>query len=332
MITFFRDGTFLYGTHAQNSAAVLQVQVEQGFYDFDPTTPANQRLRFTTVTDTNTSATFPTTFAATRNNTSSAGVSATPGPVTYTPAGSPTGTTASTARAMTNVVVGTGTPRTISGTFGSDGTTATAARLSWVLSEPLQIDGQWTGAWVTQDHRRFWVWDYRTNYGMHVGAHGGTANMQDACFTVEDFRAPSGLYTRRGSSTGCYPYNRVFPGQTDYIFNGNEAIDSAVSALNAAGAVTPVTSLPGFIGRIPGGLTAFDGRSPSPLYYYIAPAATFGTTADANIFPPPGSAEVPYTTLPFTTWCSGGEVLGLRQTLNNVPIDSPVYFCRHKAP
>ena len=65
-----------------------------------------------------------------------------------------------------------------------------------------------TGAWISQDHRRFWVWDYLTNYGMHVGVLGGAPSVNDACFTMLDVRASYGIYTRRGSNTGCYPLDR----------------------------------------------------------------------------------------------------------------------------
>ncbi len=72
-------------------------------------------------------------------------------------------------------MIGTGTPRTITGTFGADpnATTATNNRLDWVLTEPISIDNEMTGTWISQDHRRFWVWDYTTYYGYHVGVEGG---------------------------------------------------------------------------------------------------------------------------------------------------------------
>src|SRR5690606_22165498 len=70
MLTFFADGTFLFGTHARLthalpeagvSGANYSVQVEHGFYDYDdpdgdPAT-ADGTVRFTLITDTNPTAT-----------------------------------------------------------------------------------------------------------------------------------------------------------------------------------------------------------------------------------------------------------------------------------
>jgi hypothetical protein len=92
--------------------------------------------------------------------------------------------------------------------------------------------------------------------------------------------------------------------------------------------------LPGFIGRIPGGQTAFDGRSPSPLYFFVAPASTFAGITDQEIFPSPVPAatpsKTPFNSGGFPTWCTT-EILGMRATLNGAPIDYPHYFCRTRA-
>jgi hypothetical protein len=106
MLTFFEDGTFLFGTHARVTRALPEAgvspagysaQVEHGFYDYvdpdgDPSTP-DGTIRFTLITDTNPTAVFPPDFgtvpapassAAGRNGT--AGLSAMPGPeLTGTP-------------------------------------------------------------------------------------------------------------------------------------------------------------------------------------------------------------------------------------------------------
>jgi hypothetical protein len=52
------------------------------------------------------------------------------------------------------------------------------------------------------------------------------------------------------------------------------------------------------------------------MYFHIAPAAQFYNAAPALYFP----------TAP-TNWCNT-EILGVRATLNDVPIHKPVYFCR----
>jgi hypothetical protein len=195
-------------------------------------------------------------------------------------------------------------------------------QLDWQLTEPQSLNGEMTGTWITQDHRRAYVWDFATYYGHHVGVTGGAATVQDACFTMDNLHVSSGQYTRRGSVTGCYPWNRPFTNQF-YLITTAEAVDFQSPA-----------GLPGFIGRIPGGATALDGRSPSPLYFQVAPAASFAGTASATYFPTPPatgySAATPFNSGTFGSWCTT-EILGLRATLNNVPIDYPVYFCRTRA-
>ncbi len=79
--------------------------------------------------------------------------------------------------------------------------------MGWVLQAPPSITGQMTGAWLAQDSRRLWVFDKETYYGTHVGVVGVYA-MNDACFTMPDVSVSSGLYTRRPSINGCYPWPR----------------------------------------------------------------------------------------------------------------------------
>lgn len=298
ILTFFDDGSFLYGTHA-GSGSTVSAHIEHGFYDYNPDTGT---LRFTIHTDTNTSTTFNgTVFNTGTTNIPLAGLSATPGIVTV---GS--GSTAVRTATMTGVQRGTEDgQRTLAGTFVSGAN-------SWYfgMTEPESIDNQMTGAWITQDHRRFWVYDFNTTYGYHAGVNGGAPNLQNACYPLDDFRASTGFYSRRGSSTGCYPFNRPAAGAF-FLFTTTESVDFAGNG--------GVALLPGFVGRIPGGQTAFDARSPSPIYFHIAPAATFFSTASPDYFP-----EVP------TGWCNS-EILGLRATLHAKAIDSPVYFCRTRA-
>lgn len=202
-----------------------------------------------------------------------------------------------------------------------------AYRVSWVLEEPPQIDSELTGAWVTQDSRRMWVWDYRTYYGTAVGMAGGSPSMNDACFTLEDLHAAKGIYTRRSALSGCTPYarpandpqtgaagaspnrNGQYPG---FAASGPESVDLSLS-------LSPLVQLPGFTGRIPGGEPTTLTSSPSPVYYQVAPAATFSNVADPTYFPPESMS-----------WCTT-EILGLRPTANGFPINYPVYYCRTNA-
>jgi hypothetical protein len=141
--------------------------------------------------------------------------------------------------------------------------------------------------------------------------------MNDACFTMEDLHASGGIYTRRGSGTGCYPFARPAPGQVPgYTLGTGESTDLTVFG-PATTAIIP--QLPDYTGRIPGGNFAPGTTSPSPVYFQVAPAATFFTVADPAYFP--SSPTLP------PNWCTT-EILGLRTTNNGFPINPPVYFCR----
>jgi len=206
--------------------------------------------------------------------------------------------------------------RTITGEFGSDGTSTASTinnRLTWLLQEPPGVAGEMTGGWVTQDTRRFWVWDKRSDYGIAAAVMGGAASMNDACFELSAPEESEGFYVRRPSNDGCYPFSRPVPG-TFFQFGVTEIADFSSPAMGI--------SL-GFIGRIPGGnpIATTDPRPPSPNFYQIAPAASF--PFDGSLFTQPAD--------PFTSWCTT-EVLGIRPTLNGEPIDNPIYFCRTIAP
>lgn len=386
MLTFFADGTFLYGTHGYISgvlpdftnAAPYSVQVEHGFYDYDPDAGT---LRFTLITDTNPTAAYPSAYAATNNivwnaaRTGTPGLSAAPEPILggRATAGAGIGiwTAAMHSVQKTTIAFNEGRDPSqmlsrITGTFG--GSTPSGARLDWELTEPQSLTGEMTGTWVARDNRRFWVWDYLTYYGTHVGVANGAPSMNDACFTVADVEAAHGVYTRRGTSTGCYAYNRPARG-TAYLFGVAEATDFhltdstlasntfvGVAPLAVGTPVPPATNiaasvsgsrlvpqfgtgalavLPGYAGRIPGGQNAADGRSPSPVLYKIASASTFAaevaTTVFADIRQP---ASRYFDDLDevgaFTDWCQT-EILGIRASQNGAPINRPVYFCRSRA-
>jgi hypothetical protein len=174
------------------------------------------------------------------------------------------------------------------------------------MVEPQTVAGQMTGTWVSQDHRRQWIYDFNTTLGFHTGVNGGAANMQDGCFTLDDYTATSGFYTRRGGLTGCL---------------------DAVSLPAGIGTVDfqspTLANTPGFVGRVPGSETAFDGRSPSPIYFQVGPPGTFFSLASPAYFPVPvGAAPM--------SWCTT-DVLGIRASLHGVAINTPVYFCRERA-
>lgn len=318
VISLFENGTYIYGTHANSS------QVEHGFYDYDPTAGT---LRFTLNADTNTSTVFPSTFNPSNATSSAAATTTTPGlsavPGTVVIGG---------ARQATMTGVNVATAGRISGTFsGSQGLGALAATtptqtvpsasMGWVLQAPPSIPGQMTGSWLAQDSRRLWTFDAQTYYGFHAGVVG-VYTVNDACFTMPDVTVSTGLYTRRPSINGCYPWPRPATGQTFTFLGIVESIDLKVpnfipnTAVSTAGGAVDIGTLPEYMARLPGAMQAADGRSPSPMYFHIAPAAQFYVGAPSQYFP----------TEP-TNWCTT-EILGIRATLNDVPIHKPVYFCR----
>lgn len=297
-LTFFDDGTFLYGIHGNN-------QVEHGFYNYNPTT---REISFTLITDAFTVPFGGTTAATNQSISLTNGLSGTiPSPATSITWGGVAHPK------MVNVVKTAGATNTLSGEFGPvDNVTTVGAKWSkWVMAEPHNVAGQMTGTWVSADHRRAWNYDFNTTLGFHVGVNGGAPNMQDGCFTFQDYRDPAGFYTRRGGLTGCL---------------------DAVSVPAGIGTVDyqlpTLANTPGFVGRMPGTETAFDGRSPSPIYYAIGTAATFATVADPAFFP--STTTQPTTQTALTTMCGTADVLGVRASLNGNAINTPVYFCREK--
>jgi hypothetical protein len=306
MLTFFDDGSFLLASHGSVTS------VEQGFYTYDPlTNPADKRLYITVIGG----AGNPTATANPVN-----GFRSTPGPVINAPS-VPT----VNHQVMYGIVktAGTppdadhprGTPATITGRFGAvAGSTANPPLpwATWTLSEAFQVPGQMTGNWITQDHRRVWNYDFSNTYGYHVGVNGGATNMQDGCYTLDDYRMPSGFYTRRGTLTGtCLPAGAVYnaPG-------GSGGLPTTLAQVGGAD---------NFIGRMPGSVGT-TGASPSAIYYHIATPASFFTTANPVYFQGTNQLGQPVD----LSWCTT-EVFGVRTSLNDIPLDAPVYFCRHGA-
>jgi hypothetical protein len=152
--------------------------------------------------------------------------------------------------------------------------------------------------------------------------------MNDACFTMENLHQSSGFYVRRGSGPGCHPFSQpaTNPAQSYNHGQGSDSTDYPATIL----AQGLPALLPGFIGRIPGGQVFPGNTTASPVQFHIAPASSFATTADPNYFPSLQAVSF--------DWCKAArpgdtaEVLGMRNTSNNLPIDVPVFMCRTKVP
>lgn len=311
MLTFFDDGTFMMGVatfgDAVNSVDVRN-HVEYGFYDYVPNAvvDANNRVagakvRFTIHVDSQSST---TALATLQNGLSSAEGVRNVG----------TGEAQVRHQVLANLVQSTvpGTDlRTITGTFGEDGSTApttTSTRRAMVFEEPPQVTGQMTGTWISKDKNGFWSYLSDTTWGYHAGVEGGFANAQTTCFKIENINAPSGIYTGvvagGGTVTNCAPLGNLF----------NSAQGSVVH--------TPIPlqqpRLPGWRSWMPGS----ELRFPDPVYYVIAPAGNFAAAADPAVFPAGSIGD--------TSWCSS-EILGVRGTKTGALSEDfqPIYFCRN---
>jgi hypothetical protein len=291
-LTFFPNGTFLYGTHH----ATATTGVEHGFYNYNP---GAATLGFTVWTDTNggtAAATFGPGFTVGYPAISwTAGLSGRLGfemPFSFTtftlvPPGNVT---------ATNVVrtVGSATvPATLSMQFGNfvpppvAPATTPAANVNNVLTfvEPVNTAGEIQGVWTTADSKRVFIYNKTTFYGFHAGVNGAP-NLQDACFTIEDASATTSFYTRRGGDTGCMT---TANGTTGTVATGT------VDVPNDTASNTTAPLIPGFEGRLPGSITN-SILSPSPIQYTI-------TTGSPN-------------------------TLTIQNTLNDNPIGAPIVFTR----
>lgn len=327
-MTFFEDGTFLFATHGN---AVDRTGLEYGFYNYDPVA---QTLDFNVFLDASTAtATYQAVAAnvdptliyvaqpASLSNTLGYGTipAMTPARRNHHAASAPNG---GVARA-TNVTVNPAA-RSISMTFSgrpinANGVEQPAAPApqpppvrtqTLTFTEPPQIAGQMTGAWVSPDHRRVWVFNYNNTSGMHAGVNG-PINFQDACYVFDDPEATTSFYTRRGGGTGCMTLNGgtlFVPAGSgsyfEYYENGFATMDCVPSKGTGLFTAHPgscgsgaLTDSPvGFLGRFPGAQGAFDERPPSPNTYTVIP----GTP----------------------------EVLSVQRTVNGEPLGSPVEFTR----
>ncbi len=349
-------------------------QVEHGYYDYvdtdnNPAT-ANSTLRFTLITDTNPTAVFPSAFGTVSIPGQFGRGSqrhcwpechAGPGGHHYTGGGRRHRRLERGAEQCRQDLIhlrpGVSPAQSLSritGTFG------TSPKLDWTLTEPQSVNNEFTGSWISRDHRRFWVWDYLTNYGMHVGVVGGAPSVNDACFTTPDVRLSYGIYTRRGSNTGCYPFDRPLPAHSSrpascsrsILPDQHHPVEQCVRGCGGPeyfnwrrrGQQSPHTPVRNRRGARPcldssvvspaATLRRMAARH-SPTLFLIGPAASFAAKVANTFFGDTGQEASVYfddlaTAGTFTDWCQG-DILGIRTTLNGSPINYPVYLCRNRA-
>lgn len=286
-LSFFDDGTFLYGIHSSatfNSSA--SNNLEHGFYYYNPTA---QTISFTIITDAN-----GATNAAQTLTSGPAGLSDTPGYV------SPTASATSVVKSNTANDITSGSRHTLTMTFCATTPTnscppnAASNIQVWSMTEPVQTLSTLTGAWVTPDHERLFVYDFNKIAGFHVGANGQD-NMQDGCYVYDDPTIMSGYFVRRGGGTAVDPNN---PLVTNCNLGANLATSSSPDVPNAN---TAPALLTGFIGRLPGSKSVIDNRPPSPTNFAIVPGTADQSTPDQ---------------------------VTIQNTLNGTLVDYPVTFVR----
>lgn len=248
-LTFFPNGTFIYGTHPSTALA----GVEYGFYNY---ISGSQVLQFTIHTDTN----------GTTANNFDHGLSGRSG-------------FAGGAVSATSVVRTAGSltvPATLSMRFGLATpipvapATTPAANLNPVLTfaEPINTLGEIQGTWVTADGKRVFVYNKTTFYGFHAGVNGAP-NLQDACFTILNAAAPESFYTRRGGDTGCMT---ATANPADDRADGRVATGT-VDVPNATTTNTTAPLINGFAGRLPGSISNAVIAPGSPVRYSVTAGA-----------------------------------------------------------
>lgn len=298
-ITFFADGTFLFGINnntassAANSPnstwpALTSVRnnwaassgVQHGFYTYNS---AAGTIAFNVFTNTIT-------------NASGRGLAGMPGYTGFPAANAPNVT-------ATGVVKTAPPDSTLAMTFTSGPTT----RL-WTMTEPASIAGEITGTWVTADHKRMFAYDASYTYAFHIGVNG-MGNLQDTCMIVIDGSTQSGgVITRHaGSATNsefvytCTP-GIINPGAA-FVFARtldlpHYALKNSVPSGLGIGPTTPRIA-PGFNGRFPGSASQLDNRPGSPVLFQV-------------------TAGSPDTLL-------------VQETLNGEPVNAPITFYRERA-
>jgi hypothetical protein len=306
-LTFFDDGTFLYGINANSASNIVgspnstfpasvsvrnnwsaSSGVNHGFYAYNPATGT---ITFTIVTATDIN----------NAGTTKRGLTGMPGYATTTTNGVTTGSVQATSVAKSSLS-GLGT---LSMTFTSGANT----RL-WTMTEPRQSLGELTGTWATADHLRSWIYDDAYTYAFHMGVNG-MGNMQDACLLALDGSTQSSGYLTKhsGSASATVNGNTVFtctPGLLNVGANLVSArnLDLPHYALKNSGGANPSQGIgpttprivPGFHGRFPGMNSALDLRPNSPVQFEV----TTGTP----------------------------DTLEVQNTLNGVPVEQQITFRR----
>jgi hypothetical protein len=151
----------------------------------------------------------------------------------------------------------------------------------WNMTEPESKPGEMTGTWVSADHLRMFAYNDNEIFGIHTGVNG-LPNLQDTCYTIDDFSTPAGGKFARhsGSSGNCSPGGEGFGRDVPFfLFVGNQQS-------------TPHEP-PGLRSRLPGSKAQNDLRPTPPNTFTVTPGTggapdTFTTQATQNNGDPDG--------------------------------------------
>lgn len=290
-LTFFEDGTFLYGINANTAStqantpnetfpASISVRnnwaassgVTHGFYAYDPVA---QTVTFTV-------------FTSTSINPAGRGITGMPGYATaftmtvdmqratgpfFTMPTLATGTV--TAQQVT--LSGNGDLGTLSMVFSAAAGGVTTTR-RWTMTEPEVVPGELTGVWVSEDHRRMFAYDGLRTYAFHIGVNG-MGNLQDVCMLPTDDSTQSGgvMTKHAGSATNdqfvftCTP-GIINPGAALVFARTPDLPHYAPKNTTPSGlGIGPTTPqiAPGFRGRFPGTASQLDNRPTSPVVFQV---------------------------------------------------------------
>jgi hypothetical protein len=309
-LTFFADGTFLYGINYSGPSLTVPVPfvgnnayaasgVIHGFYDYRPGTST---IVFSVFTATNTS---PLTYSLVGMPGFTAGAPAAPGAAPNPGTVSATNVTRTPGALNKISLTFTGlipppmpglaamySPNLPAPTSPATPVGTTPVTKVWTMTEPESIEGEITGTWVTADHRRIFAYNKNETFAFHAGVNG-VGNLQDTCLLPDDNSSQSaGLMARRAGSTfNCLPGGQTrTPDLPNWTITGSTVFAPTVIRLP--------TDLN--LGRFPGTATQLDLRPTSPITFTVV-----------------DNASTP-------------DTLTVQNTLNGVPIGPSVTFTRYR--
>jgi hypothetical protein len=314
-LTFFEDGTFLYGigmntasntpgspndTFDSPASGLIRGNynassgVTHGFYTYDSVAGT---IVFHMLT-------------ATNINPAGRGLTGMPGVSTFTEYVQGLGPTF-VSRFVTAENVVKGVDAENLGTLAMD----FGAR-HWTMTEPLSIPGEISGPWITADHLRVFVYDKYYTYAFHMGANG-YGNLQDSCLLpLEDSTQSSGRFSLHADEATAGPNIFVYqftctPGLLNFKQNYASSKNYDLPSDLPANSTVPNVIRP-FVGAVPpSGLGPTTPRRP-PDYHARFPGMDQQTNGR------------PSSPVDFDVTLGTPDTMAVQNTLNGIPVDAEI--------